>query len=229
MPTHRSFVALSLILLFPACRTAPVPSAPSPRLPELAGELVAMAAADQQVRSELVAFIQDHPGEDPSLQLALRMLSLDAENTARIQTIVAEHGWPTSELVGREASRAAWLLVQHADSAPDFQAAVLGELEPLLAEGAIDRRDYALLTDRVLVAREQAQRYGTQYVTRTVEGVPVFAPATPIEDPANLDARRASMGLEPHADYVEELRAVMGIPDDIPVTPTPAGVDRGVD
>ena len=45
------------------------------------------------------------------------------------------------ELVGREASHAAWLLVQHADAAPDFQSAVLdpaGAFPWMLSNAVVD-------------------------------------------------------------------------------------------
>ncbi len=217
MTLSRITLSLCLIALVPACRTAPEQplqgtaetATPLPHLPELAVELLAMAAVDQEVRQELVTFVQENPGQDPGLPLALRMLSIDAKNTARIQAIVTDHGWPTPELVGSEASHAAWLLVQHADSAPDFQATMLVRLEPLLDTGEVERSDYALLTDRVLVAFEKPQRYGTQYASRTVDGVNTFSPATAIEDPKRLDERRRAMGLEPHADYLEHLRAAI--------------------
>lgn len=137
------------------------------------------------------------------MQLALRMLSTDAENTKRLQAIVAEHGWPNRELVGQEGAHAAWLLVQHADAAPEFQAAVLEVIEPLVARGEVERGDYALLTDRVLVARGEPQLYGTQYEQRTEGGAVVFGPATPIA------------GFGAHAEYLAELRKVLALPADV--------------
>ena len=57
----------------------------------------------------------------------------------------------------------------------------------------------AQLTDTVLVAEKKKQLYGTSL--RLKGGM--FEPY-PIEDEANLDKRRAQMGLPPLGDYVEQ-------------------------
>ena len=59
----------------------------------------------------------------------------------------------------------------------------------------------AYLTDRVLVAEGQPQRYGTQFYTDKGELKP-----RPIEDEANVDARRKEVGLPPLAEYARQLR-----------------------
>lgn len=229
-------LSVASLALIPACRTANAPvtapdaapanapayapaNAPAPEeLPNLAEELLKRAAADQVVREELMAFLQEGPGAQPPLPLVMRMLATDAENTERLQEILDEHGWPTRALVGEEAAHAAWLLVQHADAAPEFQATVLALLEPLVASGEVGRGDVALLTDRVRVARGETQLFGTQYETRAEGGaVVLFQPVTPIENPERLDERRAAMGLGPHAEYLEQLREVLGVPSDLEV------------
>jgi hypothetical protein len=124
----------------------------------------------------------------------------DHSNTAMLKAIVAEHGWPTIQMVGEEASSAAWLLVQHADDDPAFQLRVLRLMAPLLATGGVSKRDYAYLYDRVMLKISGKQRYGSQ--ARCVEGKLV---ALPLEDPDKVDSLRAVVGLGTLADYLATL------------------------
>ncbi|MGD9210649.1 MAG: hypothetical protein PVI90_07725 [Desulfobacteraceae bacterium] len=59
-----------------------------------------------------------------------------------------------------------------------------------LPKDEVSSKDLAYLTDRVLLAVGNKQRYGTQY--RIVDGKPK---PLPIEDEANVDQRRARVGL----------------------------------
>ena len=72
------------------------------------------------------------------------------------------------------------------------------------------------LLDRVRVAQDLPQVYGTQWRSESVGGVLHFGPATPIVNPAHVDARRAAVGLTSLADYEASLRTVYGIPEDAP-------------
>lgn len=132
---------------------------------------------------------------------------IDEENTAWLENVVHAHSWPTISDVGEEASQAAWLLVQHADHRPDFQAHCL-ELMKALPKGQVSSRNIAYLEDRVRVGQGKPQLYGTQFYK---EGN-YFGPR-PIEDEANLEARRSSMGLE---TFEANKRRVIGMYGDLP-------------
>ncbi|KAK0351541.1 hypothetical protein LTR94_024562, partial [Friedmanniomyces endolithicus] len=56
------------------------------------------------------------------------------------------------------ASNAAWLMAQHADRDPQFQAM----MEPLVKSGEVSLANYAYLFDRIAVGADRPQRYGTQ-------------------------------------------------------------------
>lgn len=71
-------------------------------------ELLDMAKEDQRIRKI-------------ALETGLLDQTIDIKNTTRVKGIVEEFGWPTSKMVGEDASQAAWLLVQHADLDPSFQ------------------------------------------------------------------------------------------------------------
>jgi hypothetical protein len=122
------------------------------------------------------------------------VVASDASHTVRMRKVLAEHGWPTSDLVGADGAAAAWLLVQHADAAPDFQLAALALMEPLLASGQVKRGNYAYLWDRT----HQPQRYGTQ---GSCVGKGRWEP-DPIEAREQVEARRKEMEMEPLIEYV---------------------------
>jgi hypothetical protein len=64
-----------------------------------------------------------------------------------------------------------------------------------------------LLAGRVRVAEGRPQVYGTQVGGLDEDGNPVRR--TPIEDPDNVDARRAAAGLGTLEEYYEEMRRIM--------------------
>jgi len=66
----------------------------------------------------------------------------------------------------------------------------------------------AYLTDRVRVVAGEKQLYGTQ-MTYTKDGEMV---PSPIEDEANVDARRKEAGLPPLAEYLKLVRDSQGVP-----------------
>ncbi|HEY0093685.1 MAG TPA: DUF6624 domain-containing protein [Archangium sp.] len=163
--------------------------------PELRDELLRMVEEDQAVRREAVA------SGFKDKAILERMKAIDTKNTARMKELVAQEGWPTKTLVGERASKAAFLLVQHADLDPAFQRQCLPMLEKAVAAGEGSGKDLAYLTDRVLVAEGKPQRYGTQF--HMVEGKLV---PRPIEDEANVDARRAAVGLGTMAEYNAQMQ-----------------------
>lgn len=166
------------------------PSAPAPPAePALRQELLQMQARDQQHRAAA--------GGDPAGERMRAQAALDSANLRRLEEIVARHGWPGASLVGQDGSVAAFLVLQHADQAAQErylplvrEAARAGELLPGMA---------AMLEDRVRMRRGEKQLYGTQLRAEAGGGAPVL---WPVEDEANVDARRAAVGLPPLAQYL---------------------------
>lgn len=170
----------------------------SPTHPGLRTELLRMSEKDQTARL----------GDLNDPQTAKRMLAVDARNLPRIVKIIAEHGFPTTEMVGRDGFNAAWLLVQHADADPAFQQRVL---ESLVATHQVGGEQLALLTDRVLRAQGKPQRYGSQFTAGDEGGQWI---PQPIEEPVSeVDKRRALLGMMPLADYGCTINAMYHKPE----------------
>ncbi|WP_156313631.1 DUF6624 domain-containing protein [Erythrobacter sp. SG61-1L] len=175
--------------------------APSEELAELYRRTV----EDQFARSHFSAVAEksswaaDLP--EPALAYAYYIIgsdvcSADAANMLWLKARLREHGWYTISKYGSSADLAAWILVQHADRDPAFQAEVLEMLEPLLIEKETQQKNYAYLYDRVAVNGNRPQRYGTQGRCISSKWEP-----REVEAPEELDARRAAVELEPEADY----------------------------
>lgn len=155
----------------------------------LAKELTAMAAADHQ--SSVHA-----NSDDPAEQLAWRRLT--ARHGDRLGGIMDEDGWPTAEMVGEDAARAAWLIAQHADRQLDVQRRALQLMQQAVSAGAASPRELAFLHDRTLVNEGRKQTYGTQ-IAGVKDGAPV---PWPCEEPERMDELRVEVGIEPFDEYV---------------------------
>lgn len=173
-----------------------IASSPNPALRD---ELLAMMAEDQAVRTGVAP-----PGDDRTAdELFAAWPQVDADNALRMAEILDEFGWPGWSLVGEDGALAAWVLIQHADFNLDLQKRGLALMRAAVAADDADPSDLAYLIDRVLVAEGKPQLYGTQLgVGEDGE----LTPRTPIEDEANVDARRAEMGLGTLEAYYEEFR-----------------------
>jgi uncharacterized protein DUF6624 len=105
-------------------------------------ELLQRVERDRAVRNEMISKGLDRLTDDERT----RWLAIDADNTARMKVIIQQYGWPSPELVGRDGSEAALLLVQHADYA--LQKEALPLVKNAYLAGALQGQDFALTTAR---------------------------------------------------------------------------------
>lgn len=129
-------------------------------------------------------------------EFAIAMASRDHANTEWLKGIVAAKGWPRRSVVGENAAKTAWLLTQHADADPAFQVRVLRLIEPLVAAGEVDGKDYAYLYDRVMLKVAGTQRYATQLICQGGLQVPMQ-----LENEREVDSRRRELGMDTLAEY----------------------------
>jgi hypothetical protein len=162
-------------------------------------------AEDQAARTGVAP-----PGDDRTAEeLSAAWPQVDADNALRMAEILEEHGWPGWSLVGEDGAFAAWLLIQHADFNLDLQKRGLAMMRAAVEADDADPSDLAYLIDRVLVAEGKPQIYGTQL---SIDEDGAITPRTPIEDEANVDARRAEMDLGTLQAYYDEFRESMEAP-----------------
>lgn len=153
--------------------------------------------ADQSTRSAYLA-LQSAADSGRRLwanrRVTAELLAIDARSTALMRELLGHWDWIDRQRFGARVSQQAWLLVQHADRHPDFQALALERMKPHLETDGVRPANYAYLFDRVAVNHGRAQRYGTQPLWICERGRVV---QRPIEDREMLDARRAEFGLGP--------------------------------
>jgi hypothetical protein len=204
-------VPVVILLLLAAVARGGDDKEPQVKEPDLQAELLAMMKEDQKVRFEVlkewgekgVGPLKNKVVTDPTLLKMIqegtrKMAAVDKKNRARLAEVVKKYGWPGKSLVGRDGAHAAWLMLQHADNDRAFQKRCL-KLMNEAPKGEVEPADIAYLTDRVLVGDKKKQRYGTQLVGE--KGT--FKPE-PIEDEANVDKRRAEMGLGTLKEYLKQ-------------------------
>ena len=209
-------LSLLLMLLLTAAVAGDVQDTDTVSLPDLRDELVIRAAIDQGARKAAIAWAAEHGingiVDENSLtdeekaahaHLQAEVARIDADNTAWLKKIVDERGWLKNSDVGPDGADAAWLIVQHAIGDSLFQRQCL-DLMTAVSKDEISQQNLAGLTDRVLLAEGKNQIYGTQFVVREGEWVPLR-----LEDEKNVDARRAEAGLPPMDEYKAVLEAIM--------------------
>ena len=190
--------------------------------PSAIQELQARVAADQKAREGVNPATMT---SEAAQQAESGMAKMDRDNTAWLQSIIEKNGWPTGA-----PAKHAWLLAQHADHDPKFQTSVLEKMQavPKNLQHPEHLSNVAYLTDRVAVNNKQPQLYGTQLNHQWDPAKNTFSSPTPhpISDAANLDARRKSMGLGLHADYLKTRAPVAPTPAAPAVPPAPAVITK---
>lgn len=176
--------------------------------PKSASELILrLRKRDAVGRKALVEATYRLFGSDRELARAAilaRLHELDLDNTRKLKSVIPASGWFTETDYGEEVADAAWFIVQHS---PDLalQSDVANRLYPMVLGGEVKGSRYALLIDRVMVRKGKDQIYGSQ--TECKHGhIELF----PVADEAELDTRRAKLGLPPIADY----RSLIGVGKD---------------
>ncbi|ANP56923.1 hypothetical protein AVL59_32135 [Streptomyces griseochromogenes] len=156
-------------------------------------ELLRRQKADQEARAIPVTHMNEAD--------RAKLLSVEDDNTAWLHGVLRERGWPGWSTVGRDGAAAAWLLAQHADRHPQVQARCADLLAAAVLHGDAEPSHLAYLEDRLAVARQQPQWFGTQFRAGGDGGWEPF----PLQDPDGVDERRAVIGLEPLAKYAQRI------------------------
>src|SRR5262245_34928999 len=152
---------------------------------------------DEQLHDELMAMIRrDRAGRTGGIYN-----EGDDARTERLKEIIAEHGWPTIDLVGEDGADAAWAILRQTDPDPEFLAVVLKLVKTAAKADQASWSKVAHREDLGAVLEGAKQTYGTQ-ITCTEYGAKV---STPLAAPDRIEQLRAKAGLEPMHVYLEEM------------------------
>jgi hypothetical protein len=147
---------------------------------------------DQALRTQWMTDVDNHA-------FANEVAATDRDNSIWLAEVLGELGqWPRLSEFGEYFVFSCWLLAQHGDRMPDFQESCLEMMQSTPPDERIPA-NLAYLTDRVMLRNQGVQVYGTQ--VNAINGVPQLFP---VRDPDQLDARRASVGLGPIAQYLKQ-------------------------
>jgi hypothetical protein len=147
-----------------------------PSNPELRDQISRLYKADQAVR--------EREGFD-----ARKMMDADRRTADPLKTIFNRYGVPTYDMVGVQAAKNFAVMVQHQPA--EFRREVLPKLKANVDVGQADPATYAQVYDRSQRDQGKNQLYGEQLECTSGK----VLEEAPIDDEANVNLRRAELGL----------------------------------
>jgi hypothetical protein len=128
--------------------------------------------------------------------LAVHNSETDFENQQQVISLIEACGFPSSEQAGVAGIFTIFLVIQHASL--KVQEKYFPLIKQSADRGDLGRSSVAMMEDRILIGKGLKQKYGSQ-VTRKGNGPWQLLP---VEDPVNLNKRRAQVGLGPIEEYL---------------------------
>ncbi len=165
----------------------------------LQAKLLAIFEDDQQIRHQYIAAEKEFGHQSKQVDsLGKIMLYKDSINLIKVTEILDKYGWVGSDKVGGQANQTLFLVIQHSDL--ETQQKYLPLMREAVKIGNASGSALALLEDRVALGEGKRQIYGSQigYDNETNKNY-----ILPLDDPDNVDKRRAEVGLGLLAEYVK--------------------------
>lgn len=162
---------------------------------------------DQKVRFYFEDTLKKHGRESvESKELIKNMHFVDSINLVFISKILDERGWLGSNIVGKDGNHALFLVIQHSNQ--KTQEKYLPMMREAVKNGNAESGSLAYLEDRVALHQGKKQIYGSQYWTDESTGKDFMFP---LEDPENVDKRRAEVGLPPLSDKLKKMEIIWDV------------------
>lgn len=215
-----SFFGVTVLAsLLASCATPSAPTAaPQPAAwlqdiqdkSRLVAEINALRAADQFERNKIVALLQDRtmpPAEKEARvkELGEMITRNDRLRTARLKEILKTTDLMQMAQIDQGTAGSALLLIDHAGDDLPFQKSQLPSVLELVKQNIMDGQHFALLTDKIAVAENRPQVYGSQGKCENNVWT-VLGP----HDRAAIIAARNEIKLQPLDDYLKEGAAIYG-------------------
>ncbi len=147
--------------------------------------------------------------EDELVGYSSEMNRKDSLNQAIVFGILDKDGWPSN--LSDKANQAIWIVINHSDLTS--REKYIGLVKAKAEEGILEKSEYAMLNDRILMEQGKPQIYGTQIkMSATVVGEDLTMQfyLWPVENPLSLDSLRATVGLTTIDEYLETSSASVG-------------------
>ncbi len=163
---------------------------------DIAEIIIRLKNADLELRDRLI--LSGQLGEGYNEEMA----KLHNKNAVILNNIIDKIGYPTIDKVGKQASEAAWLVIQHSIGQPAFMKKCAKLLEEAVRDDRASERNLAYLTDRIAVFEKKPQLYGTQFDwDENGELSPHY-----FDDLTKVNLRRQSIGLNTLEEQIEVIR-----------------------
>ncbi|WP_293879093.1 DUF6624 domain-containing protein [Sphingobacterium sp. UBA1498] len=163
---------------------------------DIAKKIIDLKNADLALRDKLINEGKLGDGYNEEMKI------LHNKNAQILDKIMNTIGYPTAEKVGKEASDATWLIIQHSIEQPEFMKRSAELLKTAVKNNKADPINLAYLTDRIAVFQDQPQRYGTQFDWDENGNL---SPHT-VDDAIKVNKRRKSIGLNTVEEQTEVIR-----------------------
>ena len=153
---------------------------------------------DQKYRQQIDGIEKKYGWESKEMKAHWKIISeKDSINLTKVKYILDKYGWLGADEVGGQGNSTLFLVIQHSDQAT--QEKYLPMMRDAVKNGKARGSSLALLEDRVALKQGKRQIYGSQ-IGRDPETQIYYV--SPLEDPDNVDKKRAEVGLGPLSEYV---------------------------
>lgn len=163
---------------------------------KFAETIIDLKNKDLEFREKLITAKKLGDGYNPEMEM------IHNQNAVILNEIIDKIGYPTIDKVGKEANEAAWLVMQHAISKPEFMKKCLKLLADAVSENKAASINLAYLTDRIAVFEDKPQLYGTQF---DWDENGLLSPNT-FDDLTKVNQRRKQIGLNTLEEQTENIR-----------------------
>lgn len=156
-------------------------------------QLDSIYTEDQKYRKQVKETATQFGWNSKELKIISQQMQIaDSINLIKVKSILDINGWLGIDIIGEAGSNTLFLVIQHADL--ETQEKYIPLLREAVTKKLANPSDLALMEDRIATRHHKKQRYGTQFMKDSLSDNFYILP---IEDEANVDARRAEVGLEP--------------------------------
>ena len=153
---------------------------------------------DQTYRKQIGAIEKEFGRDSDEMKAHWEVINeKDAINLVKVTKVLDTRGWLGANIIGEQGNSTLFLVIQHAGI--ETQTKYLPMMREAAKNGTAKASSLALLEDRVALRQGNRQIYGSQ-IGRDQETGEYYV--SPLVDPENVDARRASVGLGTLAEYV---------------------------
>jgi cell division protein FtsL len=190
---------ITLILFCCAIFTAKLSAQTAKHDTLLIQKIDSMFKDDQFWRKEYTKVVKKQPSQYDQETIEKKWAEGDSINEVKAKAIISKYGYPGYSLAGEKSDTFFWI-IQHCDDDIPFQEKVLSLLKIEITKNNASKRNYAYLTDRVLMNKKQKQIYGTQIYTD-----PKTHKSSPwkLKYPKQVNALRKKMGMETEEAYLK--------------------------